>query len=199
MTTTRPFRLAASLLILAALAAGCGDSDDDAPAGNDTGGQDAGQSPVTDPTAPSTFLSADQAFIDEALLRINTARRSQQQCGDTSVPPVNELIWHQQLEQSALGHSQWMQQNNSFGHDGENGNDTGDRLTATGYEWRIVSENVAGGYPDLQAVMADWLASPSHCLTLMNGSAIHMAVRVVDGTSANEYSNYWTLVVAAPR
>ena len=90
-----------------------------------------------------------------------------------------------------------MQQNNSFGHDGENGNDTGDRLTATGYEWRIVSENVAGGYPDLQAVMADWLASPSHCLTLMNGSAIHMAVRVVDGTSANEYSNYWTLVVAA--
>ena len=98
-----------------------------------------------------------------------------------------------------LAQAQYLQQNNVFSHTGANGSSVGDRVTATGYVWQTVGENIAAGYPDLDAVMQGWVDSPSHCVNVMNGNFTDIGVVIVQGTSSNTYRNYWAMVLARPR
>jgi uncharacterized protein YkwD len=71
-------------------------------------------------------------------------------------------------------------------------------VSAAGYEWSRTGENIAAGYPDLQAVVDAWMASEGHCANLMNASfrEIGMACARND---ASTYRIYWTLELATPR
>ena len=147
----------------------------------------------------STTTATDKAFADRVLESINAVRAVARKCGAVDYPAVGAVKWNSQAEQASLAHAQWLQQNNAFSHAGANGSTVGDRLTATGYVWQTVGENIAAGYPDLASVMAGWVDSPGHCVNLMNGQFTDLGVSLVPGTSANTYKTYWGMVLARPR
>ena len=97
---------------------------------------------------------------------------------------------------AARQHSQDMAANNFFSHSGSDGLQVGNRVTATGYDWQTVGENIAAGYPTEANAVAALLESPGHCSNIMNpafrefGSAVEFTSRVV-------YPSYWTQVFAA--
>jgi len=67
------------------------------------------------------------------------------------------------------------------------------RVTATGYTWSAVGENIAAGYSSVEAVMQGWLESPGHCRNIMSDQYREFAVSRVD-VNDSDYSSYWTQV-----
>jgi uncharacterized protein YkwD len=210
---------ARGVVLAAAVLAGCGGSDggtgsapaaapaQDGAAAADAAATSAGASAATGSTptqaaspAPApTPAPVAKTFADQVLDAVNTARATARRCGTVDHPAAPAMTWHAQPEQAALGHAQYLQQNNLFSHTGANGTSVGQRLTATGYAWSTVGENIAAGYPDVASVMNGWIDSPGHCANLMNGNFTHLGVVLVPGTSSNTYRTYWAMVLARPR
>jgi uncharacterized protein YkwD len=203
---------ALGLTWLAATLSGCG-GDAGTPAGTAAGtpagapgtGSGNGTSEQSGPAAPGTASAAaatatvSKTFADQTLERINAVRAVGRKCGAVDAPAVGPLVWQAQTEQAALAHAQYLQQNNGFSHTGAGGSSVGDRLTATGYVWQTVGENIAAGYPDLATALQGWIDSPGHCVNLMSGSFTDLGVALVNGTSSNTYRTYWGMVLARPR
>ncbi len=109
------------------------------------------------------------------------------------------LRWNTQLERAALGHSQDMEKNNLFSHTGSDQRTLADRVSATGYHWSRLGENIAAGYPDIHAVVAAWMASDGHCANMMDPNFTEVALSCVARTGTADYSNYWTLDFGTPK
>lgn len=154
--------------------------------------------PVPGPSAAPAPAPASSAWIAEALQRINDARAVARSCGSTVYAGTGPLQWNSMTEDAARTQAVYLQTNNLFSHTGANGSTVGDRLTATGYRWNAVGENIAAGYADLAAVMAGWLSSPGHCANIMNPAFVDVGVALQPGTSGNTYSTYWGMVLAKP-
>ena len=75
---------------------------------------------------------------------------------------VAPLTINIKLNNAAEGHSKYQADNKLMTHDGANGANAGDRITAAGYAWRAWGENVAFGQADCEAVIAAWMNSPGH-------------------------------------
>jgi uncharacterized protein YkwD len=104
------------------------------------------------------------------------------------------LSWNGQLETAADVHSNDMAVNNYFAHPDAAGVRVGGRVGATGYAYRSVGENIAGGQTSVAQVVADWIASPSHCASIMTASFVDIGVSCkYNPTSTYQY--YWTLVL----
>lgn len=81
------------------------------------------------------------------------------------------------LENAAIGHSQWMLNADVFSHTGSGGSSAAQRVTATGYRWSNVAENLSwrgtSGTIDLNAAIAthhqDLFLSAGHRANMMNG------------------------------
>ncbi len=153
---------------------------------------------ATEP-APSQAPTAEKSFPDRVIEALNAARAVPRSCGGTAFPAAGPLKWQAQTEQAALAQAQYLQQNNLFTHAGANGSSVGDRVTATGYAWQAVGENLAAGYADFAAVLQGWIDSPGHCVNVMNGNFVDVGVVVVQGTSSNTYRTYWAMVLGRPR
>ena len=194
-------RSTAVVALAAGVLAACGGADDTVL--GSAGGTPTAQSEASaaDPAAAaaSTATAADKSFADRTLEAVNAARAVARKCGTVDYPAVGPLKWNVQAEQAALAHAQYLQQNNLFSHTGANGSTVGARLTATGYVWSTVGENIAAGYVDLATVIQGWLDSPGHCVNLMNGNFVDLGVALVPGTSSNTYRTYWGMVLARPR
>jgi serralysin len=63
--------------------------------------------------------------------------------GTISAAPKQVLAPNALLENAAIGHSKWMLSANVFSHTGSNGSTLGSRVTAAGYQWNTVGENIA--------------------------------------------------------
>lgn len=142
---------------------------------------------------------ASKDFIDKAIALINAGRSIARKCGTTDYPAVGALKWQPQAEQAALAQVQYLQQNNLFQHDGAGGTTVGSRLTATGYVWQSVGENLAAGFPDLETTVKGWFDSEGHCVNLMNAAYTDLGVAGVLGSSTNTYKTYWGMVLARPQ
>ncbi|WP_084649512.1 CAP domain-containing protein [Saccharospirillum impatiens] len=70
------------------------------------------------------------------------------------------------------------------------------RVSAAGYNWSAVGENIAAGYSSVDTVMQGWLESPGHCRDIMGKQFRMFAVSRVDFSDA-DFSNYWTQVFSA--
>ena len=138
-------------------------------------------------------------FADRVLDAVNAARAVARKCGDVDYPAAPPLQWNTQTEQAAMTQAAYLQQNNLFSHTGANGSTVGDRLTATGYVWQTVGENIAAGFTEIPAVVQGWLDSPGHCVNVMNGRYTDLGVVLLPGTSTNTYRTYWGMVLARPR
>lgn len=86
---------------------------------------------------------------------------------------------------------------NFFSHTGSNGSTVGKRVTAAGFSWSYVNENIAAGYTTTSAVISGWLASSGHCANMMTKSATRVGVGYAYNANAT-YKHYWTMVAAKP-
>jgi uncharacterized protein YkwD len=211
--------LAVALALMAA-ACGSGGSEAPAPAGTDTsragapvnapatsagGSPQASAGPAPSPASPAPSPvspappPAPNAFAQDLLARINAIRASAHTCGSTAYPAATPLTWNTRVEDAARTQALYMQGNDVFSHTGANGSSVGDRLSASGYSWNAVGENIAAGYPDAAAVVAGWLGSPGHCANMSNPAYAELGVVMQPGTSANTYSTWWVMVLAHAR
>jgi uncharacterized protein YkwD len=197
----RPAALAtfASLLALSA----CGGGGSDAGAGtsgmsgstgstgsNGSTGSTGGTSSTTAGNRLTCNLTNFQA---DMLAAVNARRRAGATCGaNGNFPAAPDLVWNAQLTQAAASHSDDMVANNFFSHTGSTGSTLGTRVTAAGYAWRGVGENIAAGQTTVTQVVDGWMKSDGHCANLMNASYKDIGVACVSGTASNTYRTYWT-------
>ncbi|EAS44093.1 CAP domain-containing protein [Photobacterium profundum] len=160
-------------------------------------GNDGGTDPEDGGGSPPQ-PAPDTGFQDEMLTAVNAARATQQDCGGTIMPPVPALTWDTQLEQAAYTHSNDMANYDFFSHTGSDGSSVSTRVTAQGYTWSSVGENIAAGQKDVDAVMKSWIESPGHCLNIMSANFTQMGASFVTNSST-QYGIYWTQVFAKPR
>ncbi|WP_048308055.1 CAP domain-containing protein [Halomonas sp. PR-M31] len=149
--------------------------------------------------------SAEQAVQCEAsdtqkvwLARINDARAQPRQCGDKRFEAVKPLSWNCKLEAAAKAHSSNMAENDFFSHTDPDGDRVGQRVTAEGYTWRRVGENIAAGQKSGDAVIEGWLESAGHCANIMKKTFTDMGMSRVEAPDSR-YSPYWTQVFGRPR
>ncbi|MEX3317009.1 CAP domain-containing protein [Sulfitobacter sp. PS-8MA] len=107
------------------------------------------------------------------------------------VKGLEPLSYNSQLEQAAEAHARDMAQHGYFGHQGRDGATVGDRVTAAGYKWCFVAENVAKGQRSLEAVMTGWTNSPGHYRNMVETRAREMGL-------ARAGDDVWVMVLAAP-
>jgi uncharacterized protein YkwD len=73
------------------------------------------------------------------------------------------------------------------------------RVSAAGYEWGAIAENLGAGYASLDAALAGWKASPDHRANLLNPNVTDIGVAAVATAPGASKRSYWTLILAGPR
>jgi uncharacterized protein YkwD len=68
------------------------------------------------------------------------------------------------LSRSAQGWTNAMVSHAGFGH----GSDFAARITAVGFNWSSVGENIAAGFATPASVVQAWMASTGHCQNILN-------------------------------
>ena len=133
-------------------------------------------------------------FTATALARINEARARGADCGSGGrFDPAAPVSWNDKLAQAADAHARDLVARNVLSHDGAKGGTLTDRVEAAGYDWGSVAENVAGGYPSIDAVVAGWVRSPEHCKNLMSPAFSEAGLACVPGGAGSTYANFWAL------
>ena len=133
------------------------------------------------------------------LARINLYRAAGASCRTAGqFAPTQPLVWNSLLLQAASGHSLDMATKNYFSHTSQDGRTMVDRINATGYVWSTIGENIAAGYPTVNAVVDGWMASDGHCANLMNPNFKDVGVACV-ASSTSTYRTYWTMDAGKPR
>ena len=164
-------RLIICIVILFFIGLSC--TKEDIPAGNETGNESGGTSPVVFNVNKTKLLQL-----------VNQVRATGCNCGSTQMPPVAALKWNDLLAKAAYDHSVSMNANKFFSHTGLDGSNAGQRIALAGYSWSAYGENIAMGYSSEQAVMTGWLNSEGHCRNIMNGKFKEMG--------AGREGTYWT-------
>ncbi|MDV6376215.1 CAP domain-containing protein [Deinococcus arenicola] len=143
--------------------------------------------PVPTPTPPPASAPAP-TVAQEVLQLVNSARAQARSCGSASFAAAPALSMSAQLAQAAQGHASDMAAQNYFSHTSNDGRTFEQRITATGYAFRTIGENIAAGQSTPQQVVAGWLQSEGHCRNIMNPSFRELGVGYAKGGS---YSHYW--------
>jgi uncharacterized protein YkwD len=135
---------------------------------------------------------APDGVAAQLLAQVNAARAEGRVCGARGAfAPTHPLVLEARLTAAAQDHSDDMDARGTMSHAGGDGSDPGDRIARTGYVYSTWGENVAAGYPDVDAVMAGWLGSDGHCANLMHPGFTEFG--------AGETNRFWTQVFARPR
>jgi uncharacterized protein YkwD len=188
--------VAAIATALSALLSACGGGGDAAA----PGGAAAASAPAG---AAATAIGSTCNLPDfraSVLARINQVRAGGANCGADGVfGAAAAVTWNDKLTVAAEGHSQDMAAKDYFSHTSADGRTLGDRVNATGYAWSTLGENIAAGYPSVNAVMDGWIASPGHCANLMNAGFAEVGVVCVPGVAGDTFSTYWTMDLGRPR
>lgn len=112
-----------------------------------------------------------------------------------SVNGAGTVTYDARLGAAAQGHANDMLANTFFSHTGSNGSTVGQRVTAQGYNWITVGENIARGQQSEAEVLAAWVNSPGHQANNVNPNFEDFALaRAGSGSQL-----YWVLVLATER
>jgi uncharacterized protein YkwD len=130
--------------------------------------------------------SALPPVLREMSARVNAERESR------GLAPMR---YDERLALAAQRHSQDQARQGRMSHTGSDGSTLAGRIDDVGYLWRSVAENVAVGYPDVESVMAGWLASDGHRRNILSAN-VDLGVGLAFGTDGQPY---WTQVFASPR
>jgi uncharacterized protein YkwD len=149
--------------------------------------------PFSPPAARNT------AAISRRVLELtNEARSRARRCGRTTFAAAPLLSLNASLERAALEHSRDMAINGYMDHTGRDGSSPADRITRTGYKWRMVGENLASGIMTPEETVAGWLQSPHHCENLMTSRFTEMGVAFAVNP-ATDAGVYWTQTFGTTR
>ncbi len=138
---------------------------------------------TTRPAAPS----GGSAVVSDVIRLVN-AERKKAGCGS--------LAGESRLHAAAQKHSDRQAKQNSMSHQLPGEASMGDRVTAEGYRWGGVAENVAAGYTTPASVMDGWMNSSGHKANILNCGYKHIGVGV---KKSSQGTLYWTQVFASPR
>jgi uncharacterized protein YkwD len=120
------------------------------------------------------------------VLRLVNVERAREGCPAVSADS--------RLAAAAQAHSADMAANDYFSHTGRNGSTLGSRVTAAGYRWSSVGENIAKGQPTPAAVMDAWMNSSGHRANILNCGFRNLGV----GLAYDGRSPVWTQDFATP-
>lgn len=95
------------------------------------------------------------------------------------------------LSRIARGHAQDMVSNHFFGHVSSDGRTIVERTRQQGYAFCHVAENLAMGQSDFDAVLTQWMTSPSHRSNLLHPDVDEFGLIRGPG-------NLWVLVLGRP-
>jgi uncharacterized protein YkwD len=140
------------------------------------------------PTPTPTPAPTNGTFTQRVLDLTNAARAQARTCGATRFAAAPALTLNAQLAQAAQGHAADMAARNYFSHTSQDGRTMAQRVTATGYAWRTIGENLAAGQTTPESVVDGWLRSEGHCRNIMNASFRELGVGYAQGGS---YGHYW--------
>ena len=129
---------------------------------------------------------------------MNEARAVSRMCGTTFYKAAGAVTWNDKLADAAAGHAQDMAANNYFSHTSQDGRTFSQRISATGYIWSAVGENIAAGQTTPEQVMNAWLQSPAHCENIMNATYVEAGVACVKN-DASTYKEYWVMELGKPK
>lgn len=124
-----------------------------------SGGGSGGQTAVTQPT---NFVQLGDLDANFQTVPANDASFEGLINGVRTANGVVPLAYNQLLDNAATAHAADMLAQNYFSHIGANGSTVGDRVTAAGYTWTFVGENIAQGQQSEQAALDGWVASAPH-------------------------------------
>lgn len=148
--------------------------------------------------APTTAPRSVPSEFAELVARVNEARRSGYDCGETGYfGSAAPLAWNPALAEAAEEHSRDMAANGFFSHTGSDGGDVSNRVERRGYAWSVVGENLADATPGHftpRLVVEAWLGSPGHCANIMRPEFRDIGAAKVTGTL-----EYWTQTFGTPR
>ena len=114
---------------------------------------------------------------------------------------LDPLSIDRQLDQAANLHNDEMVRADMMSHQLPGEASLGDRVTATGYSWTRVGENIAAGYTTPEAVVEAWMNSTGHKENILNPEFTHIGIGyefAPDNNNAlNDFDVYWTQVFGA--
>ena len=142
---------------------------------------------VTSSTTPST---PGVPFAQRVLELTNASRAQARTCGSTSYAATTPLTYNAGLEKAAQGHATDMANKNYFSHTSQDGRTFAQRITAAGYAWRTIAENISAGQTTPESVVNGWLSSPGHCANIMNPALKELGVGYAYNASST-YRYYW--------
>jgi uncharacterized protein YkwD len=158
------------------------------------------------PGAQNTILVSHPAhtgtgapmLVSRQVELINAARARGARCGAHELGPAPPVHLSTQLSDVALGHATDMARHNYFQHEDLAGHSPADRVRASGYQEKLVGENIAYGPQSADEVVRGWLDSPGHCENIMDVRFSEVGIAYAAG-SGSKSGLYWVQVFAAPR
>jgi uncharacterized protein YkwD len=120
--------------------------------------------------ARTTIVHASRARLQRAVAcLVNEQRHSR------GLPGLRE---NSRLNRSAQGWTNVMVTHRDFSH----GADFAARISAVGFDWSNVGENIATGYATPVAVVRAWMASKGHCQNILNPMYRYVGTGVSDSS-----------------
>ena len=142
--------------------------------------------------------SSDRAVIAARVLElVNAARAHARRCGTQSFAAAAPLSRSALLEAAALRYAQDMARYAYMDHTGRDGSSPQQRISAAGYAWVEVGENLASGVMSADAVVEGWLHSSGHCANLMQPAYTQMGVAFAVNPH-DPAGVYWALEFGRP-
>lgn len=142
---------------------------------------------------PGTALNAREVVLQ----LVNEARAAPRRCGRRQFTAAPPLKLDATLSKAAQRHADDMARHSYMDHQGRDGSTPAMRVTAAGYRWRTVGENVAAGAGNAAEVVAGWLDSPGHCANIMSPAFTEMGLAFA-ANERDDYGMYWAQMFAAP-
>ncbi len=122
-------------------------------------------------TAPGALADDTPSACPDAHVDITQAQPDQMRAAvlclvneQRTAHGLPQLTPSTKLDRSAQGWTDSMVDSNEFTH----GSAFTDRISATGFDWTIVGENIATGYQTPASVVRAWMRSPGHCANILD-------------------------------
>ncbi|KAF4141457.1 Cysteine-rich secretory protein family [Phytophthora infestans] len=100
------------------------------------------------------------------------------------------LCLNTKLMAASMRHSTDMASKNFMSHTGSDGSTMSMRVTAAGYKWTRVAENVAAGQSSVATVMTAWMNSAGHRANILGDYTMFGTAYAYN--SGSTYKHYWT-------
>jgi uncharacterized protein YkwD len=157
-------------------------------------------------TAPAPAVGAGHvtagvpstAFAQQVLDLTNAARAHARTCGPAAYGAAAPLRYSSVLEGTAQAHASDMAAHNYFSHTSQDGRTFDQRITAAGYTWTVVAENIAAGQVTPDEVVQAWLDSPEHCADVMAPDLREIGIGYAPA-SGGTYGTYWVQDFGTPK